>query len=103
MATPVSDSQDSLNIPHQKIVRDLKQSVGFLISGIAIYAIWVGLFLSGYVSSIAGSNSGNYILLANIVPGIGAVFTLIGAIFAGINWSMLRKIERPGAQRTIDS
>jgi hypothetical protein len=70
--------------------RDLRISVALLIAGIAVsigffaFSIWASA--SGFYSSYAAAS-----LLNSLLGGIGGTLILIGAIFTGINWSLLRK------------
>jgi hypothetical protein len=73
--------------------RDFHVSVALLIAGIAVtigffaFSIWANA--SGFYSSYAAAS-----LLNSLLGGIGGALLLIGAIFTGINWSLLRKTVR---------
>ena len=91
MGSPTTAADpDALVISRRKTEKDLKVSVGMLIAGVVIYA--VAIALTYWASSQLPNNAGFFVL--DIVSGMGSVFVLIGAIFTGINWWLLRK-SRP--------
>jgi len=85
---------DALVLSRRKTEKDLKVSEGMLVAGVAIYA--VAIALTYWASSHVPNGTGFFVL--DIVSGTGSVFILIGAIFTGINWWLLRK-SRPLAPK----
>jgi type IV secretory pathway VirB2 component (pilin) len=73
--------------------RDFHVSLAFLMAGVAVtigflaFSIWVSA--SGFYSSYATTS-----LIDSLLGGIGGTLILVGAIFTGINWSLLRKSVR---------
>jgi ABC-type antimicrobial peptide transport system permease subunit len=94
MMTSRTTTPDAIMIPRQKIERDLGYSIGFLLGGIMIWAGFLVLFFIGYLFPSPAVNTAPFAVLTTLFLGAGSVFVLIGAIFAAINWSMLRKIRK---------
>ena len=86
-----------MTISRRKVERDLKVSLGILIVGVGLIAVWSGSAASGVLLR-NDSNFANTVFLSQLLSGLGGMFVFIGALFAGINWSMLRR-QRLG-QRT---
>jgi type IV secretory pathway VirB2 component (pilin) len=87
---PVYPFQGEIRLSLSRTRRDFHVSLTLLIAGIAVtigfigYSIWAN-------SSGFSSNYATVSLLESLLGGIGGTLILIGAIFTGINWSLLRK------------
>jgi hypothetical protein len=90
MSAPGVAEGDSINISVRKTQRDLKVSLGLLFIGLGLAVVWMGLVFSGVLSRNYSTQAGSVALLS-VLPGMSSIFILVGAIFAGINWSMLRR------------
>jgi len=78
-----------------KTQRDLEASLGFLIAGTALLAVWTGLWASG-ADRISWANPGERFFLLYAIGEIGAIFFAIGTVFAVVNYWLLRR-ERVAA------
>lgn len=92
MAQGVSES-GVFTLPRRKTQRDLEASLSLLIAGVGILAVWLGLLLIGWLHLTGFSAAGA--MLQDVILGTAQVFVLIGALFAVINWSLLRRVPHP--------
>jgi hypothetical protein len=93
MTAQASPAPDEIRLSALKTRRDFRVSVALLVAGVAVtigfygFVIWANS--SGFYPS---SVSTDFLLTA--IGGIGSTLILVGAIFTGINWSLLRKAGR---------
>ncbi len=93
-AQPVAMT-DQIQLSVSKTRRDFKLSLALLVTGVILSAGIVSFELwansTGYwIDSPTGPSAITSALLSAI-GGIGSTLVLVGAIFAAINWSLLRK------------
>ena len=79
----------TVSIGRRRIQRDLEVSLGFMAVGIGLLAVLGAMSLFGVLSAGTASTSDRQIL-AMALGGMGEVFAIIGTLFAGINWTLLR-------------
>jgi hypothetical protein len=87
-SAPMPADADALVLSRRKTEKDLKVSEGMLIAGVVLYIISFVLAISGAYSQF---ENGFGFFAIDILSGMASVFILIGAIFTGINWWLLRK------------
>ena len=81
---------DEIRLSASKTRRDLRLSLGLLIAGIVISVSFYGYIF--WVSSSGGSGLPVWSsFVISSLASAGSVLILVGAIFAVINWSLLRK------------
>jgi len=80
-------NNDSITLSRKKTERDLQVSLGMLIAGVGILVVLWTLSLSGVLFN---PSPGAGFLVYDVISGMAGTFVLIGAIFAGINWWLLR-------------
>ena len=90
MSTAVATEPEAIRIPVRKVRHDLQVSLGILIGGLGVAAAWIGLVATGALLPNYAGQPGAFILL-QALPGVASTLILIGAIFAAINWSLLRR------------
>lgn len=84
----------------RKVELDSRVSLGFLLSGIAV------LVAVGLVVGIWASFGGNGLPvgptgLAVVVAGMAEVFIVLGALFVGVNWALLRSARSGRSSRAL--
>jgi hypothetical protein len=80
-----------------KTQRDLEASLGFLIAGTALLAVWAGLWASG-AGGAAWASPGARFFLLYALGEIGAVLFVVGAVFAAVNSWLLRHMRTNPAE-----
>jgi len=93
MATPTSPSPNEIRLSTSKTRRDFRVSLALLVAGIAVT---FGFYVFAIWASTSGVNPTSPLtdVLLSAIGGIGSTFILVGAIFTGVNWSLLRKAGR---------
>jgi hypothetical protein len=93
MVKPDTDSGDRISLSLAKTQRDYRLSVALLIAGVAITAAF---YVSEFWVNSFGGNLGysTVFFIFEIFGGIGYTLVLVGAIFTGVNWSLLRRAHR---------
>ena len=98
-ATPPPESpSDFVHLSASKVRRDLRLSLGILVAGVilvAVGSILNYLLLTWITNSSVSTMADNGIVLS-LPMSVGSVFILVGAIFTGVNWSLLRKSDPSG-------
>ncbi|HZY92983.1 MAG TPA: hypothetical protein VFG07_09485 [Thermoplasmata archaeon] len=84
-------------LSRSNVEHDLRASLYLLAAGIVLYAAFVLLLYTGVIST-EGGNYGNAVVVSMLVQGTGALFILVGGLFAAINWALLRRPTRGGAR-----
>ncbi len=79
-----------------KIRRDLRLSLAILAAGIVLEALYGIAYWSGWTGNYPYSSTPTVVDAAITVAteSIGFVLIVVGAIFTGKNWSLLRKSRR---------
>ena len=85
-----SPQPDVIPLSAAKTRRDYKLSLALLISGIAIVVTFYSLVIFVGSTLLVFSNPA-YSILFTVVGNVGYILILVGAIFAAINWSLLRQ------------
>lgn len=93
MAAEVATASDQLVLSASKTLRDFRLSLALVVAGIAMV---VGYYLYAYWARVTGHypTSAAMGVIPPSVGEVGTVLILVGGIFAGVNWSLLRK-SRP--------
>lgn len=95
MAAPNAVPYDQILLSASKTRRDYRLSLALLVAGIVVVTTFYGYLFwasstGGYPTSIGTG------LAISTIGGVGFILITIGAIFAGVNWSLLRKRQRGG-------
>ena len=98
MSTSTVVEAGSITTPVAKVRKDLKTSLAILYAGIGLTIVWGGLLLSQVALRGFDSSPGLFVALSAI-PSVGSTCIVVGAIFAAINWSMLRRGHPPAPRR----
>jgi len=99
MAAQDASATDQIRLSVSKTRRDFNLSLALLVTGIIISAgiitfeIWANS--TGYWNNFPTGPSPTTSALLSAIGGIGSTLVLVGAIFAAINWSLLRKVGSP--------
>jgi hypothetical protein len=91
MSTSGASAGAVVTLPVRKVERDLHVSEALLVVGVALYVAVAALLTPGAISTSATGNFAFQVLVMDSLEGLAGVLTLVGAIFAAINWSLLRK------------
>jgi len=98
MAGQDASATDQIQLSAGKTRRDFNLSLALLVTGIMMTA---GLFTfevwansTGYWNNYPTGPSALTSALLSAIGGIGSTLILVGAIFTGVNWSLLRKAGR---------
>ncbi len=91
MASPNTAGSDQVLLSVSKIRRDYRLSLALLLAGVVVVAGFYGFVLW---ANAMGSWSSATLVVVSTIGNAGFVLILVGAIFAGINWSLLRKSRR---------
>ncbi len=93
MAAQTPPASNDILLSAEKTRRDYRVSLALLVAGIiltgGVYGFEVWANTSGvYPISVLSS------VFISAIGGVGSTLILVGAIFTGINWSLLRKSGR---------
>lgn len=90
MAAETAAASDQIIPSASKTRRDYRLSLAFAVAGLVIV---VASYSSMYWAEATGHYPGAAfaVLVLGSLAGIGEILIIVGAIFAGINWSLLRK------------
>ena len=90
MTATVSSPDDRIHLSWTKTRRDFDVSLALVIAGIVLEVVYY--WLTPWVASSGASALTAWTIL--IAGGVGYVLILVGAIFTGVNWSLLRKANK---------
>ena len=90
MSSPPPPVTDSITISRRKVERDLKVSLVLLVAGLVLTGVWMVLEFTHQIVVQNSSDMTTFVII-DAIGGTADVFILVGAIFAAINWSLLRK------------
>lgn len=85
MAAQNATGSDHLVLSASKTRRDYRLSLALLVAGLVITVTSYSLMFSGMTTSSFATATA-----ISIVANIGGILVLVGAIFAAINWALLR-------------
>jgi type IV secretory pathway VirB2 component (pilin) len=93
MATPDQSISDDIRLSVRQTRHDLRISLALLYAGIAVSIVFFAFSAwanhSGYSAEVPATS-----LVYSLLGSIGGTLILTGAIFVGVNWSLLRKMPR---------
>ena len=91
MASTAAPSDNGIHLSLSKTRRDFRVSLALVVAGIVLEAVSIGL--QPWMTSYRASELILWTLLT--VGSAGSVLIFVGAIFAGVNWSLIRKANKP--------
>ncbi len=91
MASTAAPSDNGIHLSLSKTRRDFRVSLALVVAGIVLEAASIGL--QPWMASYGASELIVWTVLT--AGGAGSACIFVGAIFAGVNWSLLRKANKP--------
>ena len=93
MAAQSVAASDQISLSASKTRRDYRLSLALLVAGVVVVVAFYGFVFwamgtGNYPTSVATGSA------ISAIGSIGFILILVGAIFTGINWSLLRKSRR---------